>query len=246
MPVEESANMLIMSAAYLARGGPASFATEHYAILRQWAEYLVANALDPGYQNQTDDFTGFIAHSVNLALKGIVGIGAMSQIAEAAGNAADAAHYVGVARDYITRWQQKAQDGTHLRLAYDQPGTWSLKYNGYPDTLLGLHLVPDPVATEEADWYLAHRNQFGVPLDLRHSYTKTDWELWTAAWQHGDPAIRDALIDDVYLFANTSPSRVPFTDWYDTVSGRQVGFQARPVIGGVFALLTVAATAGTR
>jgi hypothetical protein len=239
MPVEESANMLIMSAAYLVRGGPKSFATAHYQILKQWADYLVGNALDPGYQNQTDDFTGFIAHSVNLALKGIIGIGAMSLIATAAGNEPDSAHYLGVARNYIAQWATMAQDGTNLRLAYDQPGTWSLKYNGYPDTLLGLGLVPASVATEEANWYLKHGNQFGVPLDLRHSYTKTDWEMWTAAWQHTNPTMRNALIDDVYLFANTSPSRAPFTDWYDTISGRQVGFQARPVIGGIFALLTV-------
>lgn len=240
MPVEESANMLIMSAAYLARVSSSGFAADHYAILKQWADYLVGNALDPGFQNQTDDFTGFIAHSVNLALKGIVGIGAMSQIAAAAGNAADHDHYLGVARNYIAQWQQKAQDGSHLRLAYDQPGTWSLKYNGYPDALLRLGLVPASVDAAESAWYLAHRNQFGVPLDLRHSYTKTDWEMWTAAWQHANPAVRDALIADVYHFANTTPNRVPFTDLYDTISGRQTGFQARPVIGGVFALLTLA------
>lgn len=239
MPVEESANMLIMSAAYLTHGGPADFATTHYAILKQWADYLVGNALDPGFQNQTDDFTGFIAHSVNLALKGIIGIGAFSIVATAAGNSADSAHYLGVARSYIAQWATMAQDGTNLRLAYDQPGTWSLKYNGYPDTLLGLGLVPASIATEEANWYLRHRNQFGVPLDLRHSYTKTDWEMWTAAWQHANPVIRDALIDNVFEFANSSTSRVPFTDWYDTIAGRQIGFQARPVIGGIFALLTV-------
>src|SRR5581483_12380945 len=101
MPVEESANMLIMSAAYLARTGAAaakSFASQHYPILKQWADYLVANALDPGYQNQTDDFTGFIAHSSNLALKGILAIGAMAQIATAAGNPSDSSHYGGTAR----------------------------------------------------------------------------------------------------------------------------------------------------
>jgi hypothetical protein len=242
MPVEESANMLILVAAYLRRLSAAdakAFATAHYRILKQWADYLVGNALDPGLQNQTDDFTGFIAHSVNLALKGIIGIGAMSQVATSAGNPADTATYLATARNYIAQWVTKAEDGSNLRLAYDQPGTWSLKYNGYPDALLGLNLIPESVITQEANWYLAHRNQYGVPLDDRHSYTKTDWELWTAAWQRNHPAIRDAIISDVFDFVNHTPNRVPFTDWYDTESARQNGFQARPVIGGVFALLTL-------
>ena len=79
MPVEESANMLIMTAAYSLThdADAAAYATPHYRIFKQWADYLVANALDPVMQNQTDDFTGFIAHSANLALKGILAVGAM-------------------------------------------------------------------------------------------------------------------------------------------------------------------------
>ncbi|MEY9964962.1 hypothetical protein ABIA33_003004 [Streptacidiphilus sp. MAP12-16] len=243
MPVEESANMLLMCAAYLARtDGPTarSFAGRHYTILKQWAEYLVANALDPGFQNQTDDFTGFIGHSVNLALKGILAIGAMGQIANAAGNTGDATRYQATAATYSSQWAAKAQDTTpdHLKLAYDQPGTWSLKYNGYPDALLGLDLVARSAAQREADWYLTQVNQYGVPLDLRHSYTKGDWEMWTAAWLRGHP-VSEYLIDALYDFAHTSPSRVPFTDLYDTVSNRQVGFQARPVVGGILALLSL-------
>ena len=243
MPVEESANMLIMSAAYIARVDAttaSSFATTHYRILKQWADYLVANALDPGYQNQTDDFTGFIGHSVNLALKGILAIGAMAQIAKAAGNAADTASYRSTASSYISQWVTKAQDtgSNHLKLAYDQPGTWSLKYNGYPDALLGLRLIPDSVARQEAAWYLTQTNQYGIPLDIRHSYTKGDWEMWTAAWLRDYP-VRDYLISSLYEFAHTSPSRAPFTDWYDTISDRQNGFQARPAIGGIFALLSL-------
>ena len=164
MPIEESANMLIMAAAVAQRlpaADAASFATTHYAILHQWAEYLVANALDPENQNQTDDFTGWIAHSANLALKGIIGIGAMSVIAKAASNPSDAAHYETIARGYISRWVTLAQDssGTHLKLAYDQDGTWSLKYNGYADRLLGVDLVPTGVAAQEAAWYLSNPPQ---------------------------------------------------------------------------------------
>ncbi|MFD0327639.1 glutaminase domain-containing protein [Streptacidiphilus monticola] len=243
MPIEESANMLLMSAAYAARtsaGNAAAFAAAHYAILKQWADYLVDNTLDPGFQNQTDDFTGFIGHSANLALKGILAVGAMGRLADLAGRSADAAHYQAVSRDYSTQWAAKAQDDTpdHLKLAYDQPGTWSLKYNGYPDALLGLGLVPDTVAAEEAAWYLGQVNPYGVPLDVRHAYTKADWEMWTAAWLRGRP-VSGYLVDSLYAFAHTTPSRVPFTDWYDTVTNRQNGFLARPVVGGVFALLSL-------
>jgi hypothetical protein len=244
MPVEESANMLIMATAYLQRvprATQASFATAHYKIFKQWADYLVANALDPDLQNQTDDFTGFIAHSVNLALKGIIGIGAMSRIALLAGEKSDAAVYLAKARDYIGQWQAKATDSTgrHLKLAYDQDGTWSLKYNGYADAVLGLGLVPASVARSEADWYASRAATAGVPLDIRHGYTKADWEMWTAAWLKDHHEIRDLLIEGLYRFADTTGSRVPMTDWYDTVINRQSGFQARPVVGGFFALLTV-------
>ena len=241
MPVEESANMLIMAAAYM-RYAPkreaAAYATAHYRILKQWADYEVQNGLDPASQNQTDDFTGFIAHSANLALKGILGVGAMGQIAGYAGNKDDAAHYATTAKDMITKWAQLAQSktGDHLTLAYGQDDTWSLKYNAFPDKVLGLNLVPKSVLQEEAKYYLSHLNAFGVPLDNRHTYTKTDWELWTAA-STDDKALRQAFVDAIYKFADTSHFRGAFTDWYDTVSGQQNGFLARPAIGGVYAIL---------
>jgi hypothetical protein len=244
MPVEESANMLIMTAAYLKHTptpDAAMFVNSHYTILKKWADYLVANALDPASQNQTDDFTGFIAHSSNLALKGILGLGAMSQIATAVGQTTDATSYMNTAKSYITQWSAKSQDSTssHLKLAYDgDDTTWSLKYNSYPDRLLGLGLIPAATLTEETAWYTQQKQAYGFPLDSRHTYTKADWELWTAAGV-ADPALRQALVDTVYHFADATPSRVPLTDWYDTVAGTQNGFQARPVIGGLFSLMTL-------
>ncbi|HEV2634173.1 MAG TPA: DUF5127 domain-containing protein [Actinocrinis sp.] len=247
MPVEESANMLIMVAAVIQRlpaAAATSFAQAHYPILRQWAEYLVTNALDPGYQNQTDDFTGFIAHSVNLALKGIVGIGAMGVIAKTVNNTADVTRYTSVSRSYISQWVSKGEDssGQHMKLAYDQDGTWSLKYNGFADRLLGLDLMPVGVAAQEAAWYQANAGTYGVILDPRNDYTKADWEMWAAAWLKGQGTITSTLVQGEYGFLNSTPQRVPFSDWYVVATAAQQGFQDRPVVGGTFCLaLTPAA-----
>ena len=478
MPVEESANMLIMAAAYLRyvpKVEAVAYARQHERILKQWADYLLtvpsgstsSNALDPEFQNQTDDFTGPIAHSVNLALKGILGVGAMGQIAGYAGDKAGEAHYGGMAKTLIAEWARRAQSktGPHLTMQYieadtpqpagwtagivgphalrlsgvggadapkpavdttksytvsawvkvarlegyqtfvsidaahvsgfflqlqgssgkfslsavghdsgepgagaaaavalakpavdtwyhlagvydadahtlslyvngalqqtvpyasafradgptaigrgfyngsrtdfvrgavddvrfyrsalaadailalslpggaaptapapasywtfdegtgttvadtaggdnatieagaaDPDNAWSLKYNAFPDRVLGLNLIPKSVLQEEAKFYKTKLGPFGVPLDIRHTYTKTDWELWTAA-STDDRALRQGFVDGIFHFANTSRFRGAFSDWYDTASGQQTGFVARPAIGGVFAIL---------
>jgi hypothetical protein len=246
MPVEETGNMLIMAAAYIqqAPGPGAAFATAHYKILKQWADYLVANLPDPGYQNQTDDFAGSIAHSVNLALKGIIAVAAMSKIATVAGVAADASSYMSQARQFIAYWASHAQDpsAAHLDLTYNGSGggngTWGTTYNGFADRLLGTGLIPASVLAEQSAWYESHGNLFGLPLQVPHSYAKSDWEMFTAAWLSDYPVSKQ-LIEQVYTYANTTPSRVPFSDLYDTISGNQVAFQARPVQGGMFALLAL-------
>ena len=253
MPVEESGNMIIMAAAYT-RAAPGTTALVYlqanYRSLKRWADYLVATLPDPGLQNQTDDFAGKIAHSVNLALKGIVAVAAMGQIAEACGEHADAIHYRKKARQFIAYWLKHAQapGHSHLGLTYRRPGRreWGTTYNAYPDALLGTGLVPESVAAEQAAFYRTKTNRFGLPLQTPHRYGKTDWEMWLAAWLHRYP-IGQELIEREYRYANTTRSRVPFCDLYNTISGDQVyGFQARPVQGGIFALLALHALEGRR
>jgi hypothetical protein len=126
-----------------------------------------------------------------------------------------------------------ALDGDHYKLAFDKPGTWSQKYNLVWDQILGLHLFPAKVRETEMAFYLNHLNQFGLPLDNRADYTKLDWEIWTATLAVS-PDQFDALLKPIGAWINEGPSRVPLTDWYDTKTGKQMAFQARSVVGGVY------------
>jgi hypothetical protein len=152
---------------------------------------------------------------------------------EMAGKAEEAAAYRKTAEDFARQWEKLADDGDHYRLAFDRPGTWSQKYNLVWDKLLGLRLFPKQIAEKEIAFYKTKLNPFGLPLDNREDYTKTDWEVWTATLA-SSRADFDALMKPVYEFVHTTQPRVPLTDWYFTRDARMRGFQARPVIGGVF------------
>jgi hypothetical protein len=128
---------------------------------------------------------------------------------------------------------KEANDGDHFRLAFDKSGTWSQKYNLVWDRILSLNLFPAEAKRKEMDFYKTKQNTYGLPLDSRKGYTKLDWTLWTASLTQ-DRVDFDALVEPVYRFLDQSPSRVPMTDWYDTKTGKKVGFQARSVVGGVF------------
>lgn len=233
MPVEESGNLLILVAALGRSEGNWDFARRYMPKLTQWAQYLEQKGIDPENQLSTDDFAGHLAHNTNLSIKAIEALGAFAQIARGVGDDELANRYETLARGLPARWQQMGFDGDHYRLAFDQPGTWSQKYNLVWDDLLGLHLFPKSVTQQEWRFYAAHMNAYGLPLDNRKTFTKLDWEVWTASIAP-DPAQSADLIHRLVVWMDSTPSRVPTTDWYDTISGKQMGFQARSVVGGVF------------
>jgi hypothetical protein len=233
MPVEESGNMIILLAALARIEGNADFTQPYWPEVTRWAEYLKSKGLDPENQLSTDDFAGHLAHNANLSIKAILALGAYSQLAALTGHQAEAAQYRSTAQEFARKWEELAIDGDHYKLAFDKPGTWSQKYNLVWDRILGLNLFPAQIARREIAFYKRTQNHYGLPLDNRRDYTKLDWILWTATLADNQDDF-EALVAPAWQFANDSASRVPLTDWYDTKTAKQQGFQARSVVGGLF------------
>jgi hypothetical protein len=236
MPVEESGNMIILVDA-LARleknNAGIALAEKYWPELTKWAQFLHEHGLDPENQLTTDDFAGHVTHNANLSLKAIDALEAYADLCKLLHHDADAKKYSVDAHGYATKWMTMAKEGDHYKLAFDSPNTWSQKYNLVWDKVLDYNLFPKSVRDSEIAFYKTKLNMYGLPLDSRKDYTKLDWELWTATLAD-NAADFNTLVDPLYKWANETTSRVPMTDWYDTKTGKQSGFQARSVVGGLF------------
>ncbi|KAF3917174.1 hypothetical protein ABW20_dc0103165 [Dactylellina cionopaga] len=304
MPVEECGNMLIMGAAAVGsliqeygggeKGrkmakewlegawGDGGRPRDRYSLWRKWTGYLIEFGLLPENQLSTDDFAGRLANQTNLALKGILGIKAMSELAAVVGNAKDEKYFSDVADSYVKTWHELAltRDGTHTKLAYHWQGSWGTLYNLYADSLLcyrkGLKsplsqfstlnqkssrkgrlqtplddiasspgFVPEDIYTKQSDWYQEVEQKYGLPLDSRHIYTKSDWEFFAAAV--ATRKTREIIILDVGKWVSETSTDRPFTDLYDTEGDGGfpgINFMARPVVGGHFAVLALERACG--
>ncbi|PGH34665.1 hypothetical protein GX50_02453 [[Emmonsia] crescens] len=247
-----------------------------YKLWKQWTGYLVEFSLLPENQLSTDDFAGWLALQTNLALKGIIGINAMSGLAAAIGNKDDSAYYKNISDTYVAKWEEYgfSRDRTHAKLSYDWFGSWTTLYNLYADSLLCFHLegssgspsgenkgidrgspqkpldppkkgrdggfVPKRVYERQSKWYHYVRQKYGLPLDSRHLYTKTDWEFFSMAVSSKN--VRQEILQSVAKWLNETATDRPFTDLHNTEGdGGFPGpnFFARPVVGGHFAFLAL-------
>ena len=233
MPVEETANMLLMMDAVARVEKNTKFAEKYEALLKKWANYLLEKGFDPENQLCTDDFTGHLAHNANLSIKAIIAIRAYADILEMMGKKEEAKPFIERAQQWAKDWVKAADDGDHFRLAFDKPGTWSQKYNLVWDKLLGFNLFLKDVYDREVKWYAQHFNKYGLPLDSRATFTKDDWQIWTGSLT-SSPSDFAPYAETIHKMLNETSSRVPFTDWHDTISGETRGMYARTVVGGVF------------
>ena len=236
MPVEESADMLLMLAGCGRADGDYALAEENLDLLRQWCRYLLEFGDDPGEQLCTDDFAGHLARNVNLSAKAIMGIAAFGLILKALGHGEEAEQYLQRAKTMAEGWLKRADVGGYTSLSFNGDG-WSMKYNLVWDKLLHLQLLPEDFYRRELASYLPRMERYGLPLDSRAPYSKTDWILWTAAMAEKEDFPK--FVAPVASYLRESDSRVPFSDYYDTKSGRYEKFIARSVQGGLFMPLLV-------
>ncbi|KAL3461307.1 hypothetical protein BJX64DRAFT_163730 [Aspergillus heterothallicus] len=259
------------------RGYAQKWVQRSYKLWTQWTSYLVEYSLEPENQLSTDDFAGWLALQTNLALKGIIGIHAMSKLAEIAGYKEDVAYYKNISDTYIAKWEEFAmsRDNSRAKLAYNWYGSWTTIYNLYADAQLCFHLegtdldtssssllpheeedqqplhpskpgptkpgfVPHHIYSKQSDWYHIARQKYGLPLDSRHLYTKTDWEFFAVAV--ASKPVRSEILESVAKWVNETSTNLPLTDLHNTEgNGGFPGpnFYARPVVGGHFAFLAL-------
>lgn len=234
--------------------------TSHYKIALQWTQCtattspqtdnkksfadvidLIEYGLITESQLCTDDFAGQLANQTNLAVKAIVGIKSMSVIARIANHTKQARKLDAIASEYLERWLSLAYDDgvPFAKLAYQWKGSWGTLYNLFGDRLLDLQLFPSRVYDQQDAWYSKILEPYGLPLDSRHLYTKSDWQMFIASIS--SPELERAIYARVANWINQTTIQKPLIDLYDTIEGANAinMFTNRPVVGGHFARLAM-------
>ena len=212
MPIEESGNILTLCYAISRIDGNADWLTSSdMSTLRTWAIYLRDYGQDPAEQLCTDDFAGHLAHNANLSLKAIFGVAAYVELCRMKGLTSSRWNVESMdkkVKEMARTWVVDAREGDHYKLAFNSGGTWSIKYNMVWDKLWGLNLFSDDVMLREIKYYKTKQNEFGLPLDNRSAWSKTDWIIWAASLAPDNETFLE-FSDRVYKYANKTQTR-PF------------------------------------
>ncbi|WP_295728214.1 DUF5127 domain-containing protein [uncultured Muribaculum sp.] len=234
MPLEESANIILLANAICRITGDGTWLKPYRNVLNKWANYCYQEGQNPGNQLCTDDFKGPSEQNTNLSVKAILAVAAYAElIPYIQGNPRDVERFQNYARNMALLWEADARDGDHYRMEFHKRGTWSQKYNLIWDKMWGYNIFPAEVLDREIKFYLTKQQRYGLPLDCRDLQTKADWIMWTAAMAP-DTETFLKFADPVYDYADQTTSRIPLSDYYWSNTGRDVNFSARSVLGGLW------------
>lgn len=241
MPIEECGNLLILALAYAQATGDTDWTDQYLDIFRGYADYLVDNSINIANQLSSNDAAGPLPNETNLAIKAAVGLKAFGELSgldyysDVGDEHADLFFSQGLGTD---------KEKTHFVLEYpDFPDSWKTPYNIYPDLLLQLDTFPTEAHQMSDDFFSTVRGEFGVALDNRQDWAKSDWNMWLASTFSQDT--RDEFVDDLWAFMTNGKHTWPFSDRYVSTSakGKEPGVpilcRARPTVGGHFAILAM-------
>lgn len=241
MPIEECGNLLILAAAYVRATGDTDWTSQYMEVFQKYADYLVENSVDITNQLSSNDAAGPLANETNLAIKAAVGL-------KAFGEMSGDGFYSRVGEEHANIFFQQGlgtdKDQTHFVLEYpDWPDTWKTPYNLFPDALLGLETFSNAAYQMGSRFFTSVRGEYGVPLDNRQDWAKSDWNMWLAGTF--ETSTRDEFVDDLWSFMTNGKHTWPFSDRYVATSahgndpGVPILCRARPTVGGHFALLAL-------
>ncbi|KAJ5933262.1 hypothetical protein N7516_007751 [Penicillium verrucosum] len=241
MSIEECGNLLILAAAYVRATGDTDWTSQYMEVFQKYADYLVGNSVDIANQLSSNDAAGPLANETNLAIKAAVGL-------KAFGEMSGDEFYSRIGEEHANIFFQQGlgtdKDQTHFVLEYpDWPDTWKTPYNLFPDVLLGLETFSDAAYQMGSRFFTSVRGEYGVPLDNRQDWAKSDWNMWLAGTF--ETSTRDEFVDDLWSFMTNGKHNWPFSDRYVATSahGNEPGVpilcRARPTVGGHFALLAL-------
>ena len=235
MPIEECANMLIISAVYLASGGAIKYIRDNLHHLKKWCEYLVEMGLVPQNQLFTDDFMEHIDKNVNLAIKSTVGIRSFADILDELGEESN--RYRNVATERANEISRLFGDSHMPRGFGDESDSYSMKYNLLWDKLLDYNLFEQKTIEREVELCMDNLHEYGFPLDSSTTLTKTDWMMWMAALSD-DHNVAERIVEAIRAYIRSDAAKgKAFPDLYDCKTGETRQFVNRTVQGSMFVLL---------
>ncbi|CAE6448516.1 unnamed protein product [Rhizoctonia solani] len=246
-PLDATANMIIMTHAFMRYTGDAKLAAKHYYTLKRWADYLVSNAISHQEQLTGDWFTTTpAANQTNLALKGLIALKSMVEIQKAVGMTNESSTYENAANSGLEQWIQLSSSGTKYtyQSTTQQP---QLLHGLYADKILGLNFVPDSVYAQQRTQWTAGMKAFGVALNGEGTTTSTAWQYFTlAALTASDTSLLSnssfTPIKNFVMKAQTATKVIAPADVYDVTTGNAVqGYGLRGNVGGSYALLALSA-----
>jgi len=167
----------------------------------------------------------------------------MSNIAAALNQTNDKTSYHDIARTHFSIWRALAFDptNTHTKLTYNSSAiSHNILYNIFPALLLDLDVIPAKIYTKLSAFYPSKATPYGVPLDERYEWTKSDWEMWAAT--SAEPSTRGLFVKALAKRINETSTYMALTDHYMTTGTggyTHYAFIARPVVGGHFAMLAM-------